>query len=606
MIGSIIRAALRALWAAFLLLPMASGASAYDDALKSDDDQPRPLVLALVGNYGPELEHYYFGETLKLIRRSIAPRALIVERLSPDTYLEAARNKSFDMSIASSGITHRALEFTGGSQILSVVRKEAPDPAKGTGTAIIVRADRDDLQTLSDLRQKSVATVAQSAFFGWQVPVAEMLLSGYDATEFFDTILETGPSMVRVFEAVRTGKADAGFVLSCMLEDLESLGLVRQGLFRVLDNKTSVSNESPGCRSSTRMYPSWAFSVTSSMDAPTAENIALSLLTLPPPQSVLRWTFNMEAKAPVAVFDRSDVPFYAHYRLQTFLRQYQKYIVAGILLLLIFILNSAVLSWLLRLRTDERERAIKQLYETQMRAELYEHQIARLEKTQALGVLSSMAAHELKQPLAAINNYAGTLRRQLQRRTVPQEMVLEAVQEIESCGSRMTALLDQVRGYARNESNRSEVLDLAELTKSICNRRRKADCVLDLEFEGRPSVRGNRLEIELMLGNLLKNAHAAAMTSASPRVCVRVCRQGNMAVLSVSDNGVRLSDEAFAHLGELFSTTKREGLGLGIPIVQSLCEAYGGKLVIDRADHDGDGLRFSLRLPALSSDADGG
>ncbi|MGN1208962.1 MAG: PhnD/SsuA/transferrin family substrate-binding protein, partial [Duodenibacillus sp.] len=177
------------------LLPFAWGVCAA--SYTSESESERPLVLALVGNYGPELEHYYFGETVRLIRRSITPRKLIIERLSPDMYLDAARDRSFDMSIASSGITHRALEFTGGSQLLSVVRREAPDPARGSGTAVIVRADRDDLQSLADLRHKKVATVTQSAFFGWQVPVAELLLSGYDAIDQFDSILETGPSMVR-------------------------------------------------------------------------------------------------------------------------------------------------------------------------------------------------------------------------------------------------------------------------------------------------------------------------------------------------------------------------------------------------------------------------
>ena len=115
----------------------------------------RPLRLAIVNTYGQILSNIYYGESLKKIRAAIAPRPLEIRIYGPDTFLDAARNDQFDMSIASYGLTSIMLRQTGGARVLTAVNKRFSDPYAGNGAAIIVRSDRQDINTIEDLPNKS-------------------------------------------------------------------------------------------------------------------------------------------------------------------------------------------------------------------------------------------------------------------------------------------------------------------------------------------------------------------------------------------------------------------------------------------------------------------
>lgn len=91
----------------------------------------RPLRLAIVNTYGQILSNIYYGESLKKIRAAIAPRPLEIRIYGPDTFLDAARNDQFDMSIASYGLTSIMLRQTGGARVLTAVNKRFPDPYAG-------------------------------------------------------------------------------------------------------------------------------------------------------------------------------------------------------------------------------------------------------------------------------------------------------------------------------------------------------------------------------------------------------------------------------------------------------------------------------------------
>ena len=106
----------------------------------------RPLRLAIVNTYGQILSNIYYGESLKKIRAAIAPRPLEIRIYGPDTFLDAARNDQFDMSIASYGLTSIMLRQTGGARVLTAVNKRFPDPYAGNGAAIdlYIRGDAFD------------------------------------------------------------------------------------------------------------------------------------------------------------------------------------------------------------------------------------------------------------------------------------------------------------------------------------------------------------------------------------------------------------------------------------------------------------------------------
>lgn len=239
-----------------ITLLVAWPAYAASDVSRAHD---RPLRLAIVNTYGQILSNIYYGESLKKIRAAIAPRPLEIRIYGPDTFLDAARNDQFDMSIASYGLTSIMLRQTGGARVLTAVNKRFPDPYAGNGAAIIVRSDRQDINTIEDLPNKSLAVMSITAFAGWQVPMAELTALGIDVKRAFRDIRVTGEPMTQILDLVHSGEADVGFVVNCLLEDAQALGKYKVDDFKVIGDKGAFSGSS--CKHSTRLYPNWSFSI---------------------------------------------------------------------------------------------------------------------------------------------------------------------------------------------------------------------------------------------------------------------------------------------------------------------------------------------------------
>ena len=114
-----------------------------------------------------------------------------------------------------------------------------------------------------------------------------------------------------------------------------------------------------------------------------------------------------------------------------------------------------------------------------------------------------------------------------------------------------------------------------------------------------PGIRmeADRLEVQLIVENLLKNARDAA-DPAEPKVRLELALlPDNRARLVVEDNGSVVSDEVLAHISQPLYTTKAGGLGLGLSIVRRLVESYGGSSFFGRTDSGS--LCVVLTLPIL-------
>ena len=121
-------------------------------AAESETASVKRLRLAIVNSYGMSIMDDYYSRTIEAVKEKLTPIEIDVKIYGPDSFLKAAEKESFDMSIASSGLTSLMIERTGGLPLAAVVSDEAPDPNYANGAAIIVRADRPELRTLEDLR----------------------------------------------------------------------------------------------------------------------------------------------------------------------------------------------------------------------------------------------------------------------------------------------------------------------------------------------------------------------------------------------------------------------------------------------------------------------
>jgi two-component system sensor kinase FixL len=219
------------------------------------------------------------------------------------------------------------------------------------------------------------------------------------------------------------------------------------------------------------------------------------------------------------------------------------------------------------------------------------------------GQLAAALAHELNQPLSAILNYAGVLEELAAAISGAQgEMLREVVKKITAQTGRAGEVIRRLRAFVAKRESEQEIQDLNRTVEealalgmvgsSYANVHLTTDLASDL-----PPVRIDRVQIQQVMINLLRNAVEAMHDSPRRELRVSTARDGASFVqASVADTGAGLPPEIVPTLFQPFITTKGQGLGIGLSICRSIIESHGGKLWVE-PNEDG-GTVFSFRLPA--------
>ncbi|KUJ81765.1 sensor histidine kinase [Ruegeria profundi] len=243
----------------------------------------------------------------------------------------------------------------------------------------------------------------------------------------------------------------------------------------------------------------------------------------------------------------------------------------------------------------ERERVEKTL-------EVAEQTLAQSSKLAALGEMSAAVSHELNQPLAAMKTYlAGA--RLLLRRNRPEE-ALASFGRIDGLIERMGAITRQLKSYARKGADAFSPVNLGEALASSLSMmepqlRQRHVKITQILPEEPVIVMGDRMRIEQVMVNLLRNALDATKSVSDPDVEI-ILAAGDMAVLTVRDNGYGIED--IENLFEPFYTTKQpgDGVGLGLAISSGIVNDHGGRLTARNSQQGG--AVFEMQLPILGSD----
>lgn len=242
-------------------------------------------------------------------------------------------------------------------------------------------------------------------------------------------------------------------------------------------------------------------------------------------------------------------------------------------------------------------------------AQAREH-LATLARAGRLDAMSSMAAgiaHEINQPLSAVNSYAQAACRML-REGVEAGRIEDALQRVVAGNQRAADIVRRIRGFLRSDGGERERADLNRLAVEAIElaipeyRRQHVGLVSDCAQRSLP-VEVDPIAIRQVVLNLLQNALEAVHESGTPRPRVRVLTRavgdenGHWAELAVEDNGPGLpADEDHHQLFEPLVTHREQGTGLGLAIVRSLVTAHEGTVTAEQAP--GGGARFVVRLPA--------
>jgi two-component system C4-dicarboxylate transport sensor histidine kinase DctB len=256
----------------------------------------------------------------------------------------------------------------------------------------------------------------------------------------------------------------------------------------------------------------------------------------------------------------------------------------------------------LRMLNARLQREIAEREKVQKDLAVAEQTLAQSSKLAALGEMSAAVSHELNQPLAAMKTYLAGARLLLQRHR-PEE-ALSSFQRIDDLIERMGAITRQLKSYARKGGEAFEPIDLRASVSSalaMMEPQLKARVVKISRILPRQPVlvMADRIRLEQVIINLLRNALDATKESASPQIDILLAA-GETAVLSVRDNGHGITE--LGNIFEPFYTTKKpgEGVGLGLAISSGIVADLGGRLTARNAE-DG-GAVFELNLPILGRD----
>ncbi len=221
-------------------------------------------------------------------------------------------------------------------------------------------------------------------------------------------------------------------------------------------------------------------------------------------------------------------------------------------------------------------------------------------KMAALGQMSAALAHEINQPLTALQMQLGSLRLLLD--SGRPEAVRAGLQRIDGLLQRMAALTGHLKTFARKTpAGLSERLCLGDVLEQalqlLAPRMRSEQVELRTQIDDEAEVLGDAIRIEQVILNLLHNALDAMAESETRILLVRIAREDDGYLLSVEDSGGGIAEETLGRVFEPFFTTKPvgQGLGLGLAVSYGIVRDLGGTLEA----HNGElGAVFTLRLPA--------
>ncbi|ETX26666.1 cytochrome C biogenesis protein CcmE [Roseivivax isoporae LMG 25204] len=248
------------------------------------------------------------------------------------------------------------------------------------------------------------------------------------------------------------------------------------------------------------------------------------------------------------------------------------------------------------------QREIAERERVQENLAVAEQTLEQSSKLAALGEMSAAVSHELNQPLAAMKTYLAGARLLLRRNRV--EEAQSAFHRIDELIERMGAITRQLKSYARKGQEAFSPVDMGEALTS-------ALAMMEPQLKSRKvrisrivpdhpvRVMGDRLRIEQVLVNLLRNALDATKSVRNPEIEVLLA-SGETATLSVRDNGHGIED--LDALFEPFYTTKQpgDGTGLGLAISSGIVNDLGGRLTARNAE--GGGAVFEMQLPILNEE----
>jgi len=246
---------------------------------------------------------------------------------------------------------------------------------------------------------------------------------------------------------------------------------------------------------------------------------------------------------------------------------------------------------------DVLREKLKELKRRDERIKSFEEELIRANKLSALGELAGSIAHEIKNPLIAIQGFAKRI-----EKTNEPDKIEEYAGVIDKEAGRLSNVLMKLLEFSRMDEPNKEYVDVNEIVDDTVlfmehhlTRFKNVELVVEKEKD-LPQIQVDKIHIQQALVNIIMNA-AQAMPVGGV-IEIKTQNANGRISISVKDEGAGIKDEDMGKIFEPFFTTKKkgEGTGLGLSLSKRFVEANGGE--IDVESKVGEGSVFKILLPS--------
>ena len=241
-------------------------------------------------------------------------------------------------------------------------------------------------------------------------------------------------------------------------------------------------------------------------------------------------------------------------------------------------------------------RDLTERHEREQRLRELNLQLAHVSRVSDMGQMASALAHEVNQPLTALGNYLGGVRRLLQAdRTEAAQGALERALEQ---SQRARQIVERLREFVRKGRTEQRVEHLPTVIEEASGLALVGAGPVQLRLQLDPAAATaviDKVQIQQVLFNLLRNAIEAMANSPRAEITISTAPHGDLVEIRVADTGPGLPEEVQAKLFQPFVTTKQNGMGVGLSICRGIAQSHGGELWAEPAP--GGGTVFRMTVP---------
>ena len=255
---------------------------------------------------------------------------------------------------------------------------------------------------------------------------------------------------------------------------------------------------------------------------------------------------------------------------------------------------------------------LRQRYDNEERFNKLQANLLHMARVSTMDEMGAALAHELNQPLTALMLYLQAIERACVRPDAPNllpdgvvAILHKAVREAARAGN----IIQRMRQFVEKRDPQRRPVDLNPLVEDALELTqfgtRPGATRIRCEFEANlATVLADPVQIQQIVVNLVRNALEAVRGRPDPEITITTFSTAKSVAIRVQDNGAGIRADAIPDLFKAFSSSKNEGLGLGLAISKTIAQSHGGTLAVDPGG-GGRGAQFTLTLPLTAADATG-